>query len=138
MWLIFAIFSAIFASIMQILVKRCLTNLDPIVATFWRNAIVFILGFGLLFYQKTGSKVFSVSKKDVVLLIITGIATFLAYLCFFLAMKDGSVKAVVAVDKLSIVLVFIMSVIIFHEKLSFLSAVGVILMMIGIFLIIYN
>lgn len=138
MWFLFALLSATFASIMQILLKRCLTNVDPFVATLVRNFFVLVLSTGLLFYKSTAKNIFAINKKEFIVLIILSLATFLAYLCFFLAMKNGPIRQVVVIDKLSICFVFLLSAFFFHEKITLVSIIGCALIIIGAILVIYH
>ena len=138
LWLLYSLISICFASLMQVLLKKCLSNVDPYVSTIYRNLFIFLISFSILFINDTKSKIFNISKKDLFILIIISICAFLAYLFYFLAMKNGDIKNVVAIDKLSIVLVLILSLFFFKEKISFYDIIGTILLLIGSFIIVYK
>ena len=136
MWLLFSIISVILASIMQILIKQCLNGIDPYVSTIYRNFIIFLCSFVLFFIGDTKSKILSVNKKDILLLVAVSIVTFLTYVFYFLAMNKGDIKNVVSVDKMSLGLVMLFSFIFLKEKTSFFDILGTSFMIIGMLFII--
>lgn len=138
MWLLYSILSVIFASFMQVLLKKCLTNLDPFVSTIYRNLLIFIFSISLIFIKDTKTKMFNISKKDLLMLIIVSICTFFAFIFYFIAISKGDIKNIVAIDKLSIVLVMFLSIFFLNEKLSFYDVIGTILLILGSFIIVYK
>lgn len=138
MWLLYSIISLIAASIMQVLIKKCLNNVDPYVSTIYRNLIIFLCSFVLLFIGETKNKIFNISKKDILLLIIVSICTFVTYVFYFLAMKNGNIKNVVSLDKMSLVIVMFLSAIFLKEKISFYDILGTGLMIIGVLFIVHK
>lgn len=138
MWLLYSIISLVSASIMQILIKKCLNNIDPYISTIYRNFIIFLCSFVLLFIGDTKSKIFNVSKKDLILLIIVSICTFITYVFYFLAMKNGEIKNVVSIDKMSLILVMLFSVIFLKEKITFYDFIGTVFMIIGMLVIVHK
>lgn len=135
MWIIFSIISCILASIMQIFNKRVLNNIDPLVVTYLKNGFVFLISFSLLFFNHTAQKVISMPKKSIILIFILGAITFLVYLFFYLALKKGELHKVLAIDRFSIVIVFLFMLITKQEKISIPSLIGSLLVFIGITLI---
>ena len=69
--------------------------------------------------QKTDSDVATAVRTIVVLLF--------SWLCYFHALQEGPASVVVPIDKLSILVTIAFSWIVFHEKLTRKSAVGVML-----------
>lgn len=138
MWLLYSILSVIFASLMQVLLKKCLTNIDPFVSTLYRNFLIFLFSISLVFIKNTKHKLFSISKKDLLILVIVSICTFFAYIFYFLAISKGDLKNIIAIDKLSIVLVMILSIFILNESLTFYDIIGTILLILGSFIIVYK
>ena len=62
---------------------------------------------------------------------ISGIATGASWLCYYRALQEGPASVVVPIDKLSILATIAFSWIVFHEKLTRKSAVGVVLITVG-------
>lgn len=135
MWLIFSIISCILASIMQIFNKKVLNEVDPLVTTYLKNCFVFFLSFGLLFFNDTIVKINTLSKKTIFEIIILAIITFLTYLFFYLALRSGKLGKVLAIDRFSIVIVFLFLLIFNQEKITWMGMLGSIFVFIGILLI---
>ena len=118
--------------------KKCLTNIDHFVSSIYRNFLIFLFSISLVFIKNTKHKLFSISKKDLLILVIVSICTFFAYIFYFLAISKGDLKNIIAIDKLSIVLVMILSIFILNESLTFYDIIGTILLLLGSFIIVYK
>lgn len=135
MWLIFSIISCILASIMQIFNKKVLSEVDPLVTTYLKNCFVFFLSFSLLFFNNTVVKINMLSKKVVFEIIILAVITFLTYFFFYLALRNGKLNKVLAIDRFSIVIVFLFLLIFNQEKITCFGMLGSFFVFIGILLI---
>lgn len=62
---------------------------------------------------------------------LSGIATGASWLCYYRALQEGPASVVVPIDKLSILVTIAFSWIVFHEKLTRKSALGVVLITVG-------
>ena len=71
-------------------------------------------------------KVKEVPKNELIFICLSGIATGASWLCYYRALQDGLASVVVPVDKLSILVTILFSYIVFHEKLSVKSAIGLV------------
>ena len=71
-------------------------------------------------------KVNEVPKNELIFICLSGIATGASWLCYYRALQDGLASVVVPVDKLSILVTILFSYIVFHEKLSVKSAIGLV------------
>ena len=69
---------------------------------------------------------------------VVSVATFLTWLFYFFAIKNGTATKVMAIDKLSIILIVILSAIFLKEKITFSMVVGIILLIVGSFMIVFN
>ena len=72
-----------------------------------------------------------IEKKELLFIGLSGIATGASWLCYYRALQEGPASVVVPIDKLSILATIAFSWIVFHEKLTRKSAVGVILITVG-------
>lgn len=134
-WLVFAIFSAIFAAVTSILAKTGIENVDSNLATAIRTCVVFAFAWIIVIFKKEYELVKEITKKDLLFLILSGIATGASWLFYYYAIKNGQVSVVVPIDKMSILITITFSLIVFKEKLSkkswfglFLLATGTVLM----------
>ncbi|MEM5778140.1 MAG: EamA family transporter [Candidatus Aenigmatarchaeota archaeon] len=136
-WLIFAILSALTASLVAIFGKIGLENIDANVATMVRAGIMF--AFLILFTIFNGklnevSSIFS-NSKAITYIFLSGIAGALSWLFYFFALKLGKVSQVVPIDRLSIVFAIILAFFILGEKISLKVAVGSALVVAGAIII---
>ena len=137
MWLLFAILSAVFAALVAIFSKLGLKNIDTTLATTVRAIIMggFLFVVSLFLGKFNGFSWSSFGSKDWLLITLAGIAGSLSWLCYFFALKNGATTAVVAIDRLSMVLVAIMALLILKEPLGAKAFTGVGLMVVGAILI---
>lgn len=138
MWLLYAILSSIFASIMTILMKLGLKNIDSILATTLRTTFVFLLLWILVLFMKRGSEIKSISNKEWLYLFLSSIATCATWIFYFLALKKTDVSKVIAIDRLSIVFTILLSVLFLKEKLSVMTIIGVIVLVGGTLLVVFG
>ncbi|MEM5872525.1 MAG: EamA family transporter [Candidatus Aenigmatarchaeota archaeon] len=136
-WLIFAILSALTASLVAIFGKIGLENIDANVATMVRAGIMF--AFLILFTIFNGklnevSSIFS-NSKSITYIFLSGIAGALSWLFYFFALKLGKVSQVVPIDRLSIVFAIILAFFILGEKISLKVTVGSALIVAGAIII---
>lgn len=130
-WLIFSLFSAFFASITSLLAKIGINNVDSNLATAIRTMIVLVIAWLIVFARKETKFIKNVTKKEFLFLVFSGLATGISWLCYYYAIKNGQVSVVVPIDKLSILVTILFSLIVFKEKFSLKSYLGVILITIG-------
>lgn len=139
MWLVYAILSAIFGSLMVVLMKVGLKDIDPNVGLFIRTIFVLVMSFVLVMTTSKIKEIKVFNTKTWVYLLIASVVTFLTWTFYFLALKNGSSNAVMAIDKCSVILTILINIIIFHEKLTFNLVFGILFFLAGsIFILIGN
>ncbi|BDZ79432.1 EamA family transporter [Claveliimonas bilis] len=84
----------------------------------------------------SGTAVIIKSQNGNYFICLSGIATGGAWLCYYRALQDGPASVVVPIDKLSILVTIAFSYIVFKEKLSKKSGPGLLLIVLGTFLMI--
>ena len=62
--------------------------------------------------------------RTLLFLVLSGLATGASWLCYYKALQDGPASVVAPIDKLSILVTILFSYLVFHEKLSKKSALG--------------
>lgn len=122
MWLILAICSAFFAGVTSILAKCGIRKTDSDVATALRTVVVLVFSWGMALISASIGTIGEISAKSWLFLILSGIATGASWLCYFRALRLGSVNKVVPIDKSSTVLTILLSLIIFQENITWLKA----------------
>ncbi len=134
-WLIFALFSAVFAALTAILAKIGIKNVDSNLATAIRTVVILFFAWGIVIWQGTFNKISSISQFSLVFLILSGITTGLSWLFYFRALQIGQASRVAPIDKLSLIITIILAAVILKEKVSLVIVVGGALMAIGAILV---
>ena len=130
-WLIFALLSAVFAAATSILAKIGVENVDSNLGTAIRTCVVLVLAWLIVFGRKETKFVKEIKGKKVVFLVLSGITTGASWLCYYYAIQQGQVSIVVPIDKMSILITALFSLIVFKEKLSIKGWIGLLLFTVG-------
>lgn len=130
-WLIYALGSAVFASLTSILGKVGMQNINSNLGTAIRTVVVLIMAWIVVFVSKKQDTIKNIDNKSWIFLALSGFATGGSWLCYYRALQTGPASVVVPIDKLSILVTIGFSYIVFHEKLSLKSGVGLMLIVVG-------
>lgn len=130
-WLIYALGSAVFASLTSILGKVGMQDINSNLGTAIRTVVVLIMAWIVVFVRKKQDTIKDIDKKSWIFLALSGFATGGSWLCYYRALQTGPASVVVPIDKLSILVTIGFSYIVFHEKLSLKSGVGLVLIVVG-------
>lgn len=131
MWLVFAILSAVFASLTSILAKIGIDGVNSNLATAIRTIVVVFMAWAMVFITEAQGGIGDISRKSWAFLILSGLCTGASWLCYYKALQMGEASKVVPIDKLSVVLTLILAFVFLHEKFTIKSLVGSILITIG-------
>lgn len=130
-WLVYAILSAVFASLTAILSKIGIVGIESNLGTAIRTAVVLIMAWLMVFILGKQNEIKEIDKKSWLFLCLSGITTGLSWLCYYKALQDGEASIVVPIDKLSIVITVTFSYFFLKEKLTTKSLLGLILIVAG-------
>lgn len=130
-WLIYAVLSAVFAALTSVLAKIGITGVESNLGTAVRTGVVLIMAWGIVFAKGKQRLLENIDDKELVFIILSGIATGASWLCYYYAIQNGIVSVVAPIDKLSIVITIAFSRIVFKEKLSKKALTGLLLMVSG-------
>lgn len=130
-WLLYAIASAVFASLTSILGKVGIENVDSNLGTAIRTIVVLIMAWVMVFVTKKQNTLRHISKKELFFICLSGVATGASWLCFYAALQQGQASVVIPIDKLSILVTVLFSWIVFHERLSKKALAGLLLLTVG-------
>lgn len=131
MWIVYAFASAVFAGITSILAKVGIKNVDTHVATALRTIVVAVFAWAMVFIVGSQTGITSISGKSLLFLILSGIATGGSWLCYFRALQIGDVNKVVPIDKSSTVLTMLLAFLLLGERLTWLKALAMVLILFG-------
>ena len=131
MWLVFALGSAVFAALTSILAKVGIDGVNSNLATAIRTAVVLVMAWGMVFLTDAQGGICSISRRSWLFLILSGLATGASWLCYYRALQIGEASKVVPIDKLSVVITLVLAFVFLHEKITWKSAVGAVLITAG-------
>lgn len=130
-WLIFAVLSAVFAAITSILSKIGIENVNSDCATAIRTGVVLIMAWAIVLVRKETKCIQDMKGKEIAFLILSGISTGASWLCYYYAIQQGQVSIVVPIDKLSIVVTVVFSVLFLKERPSLKVWLGLAILTVG-------
>ena len=130
-WLIYALLSAIFASLTSILAKVGIEGVESNLGTAIRTVVVLIMAWVMVFVVKKQGEIRYIDNKSWMFIILSGIATGASWLCFYRALQIGPASIVVPIDKLSIAFTIAFSFFFLKEKLTMKPLMGLILIVGG-------
>lgn len=123
-WIIYAVMSAVFASLTAILGKIGIDGVESNLGTAIRTAVVLVMAWFMVFVTGKTRCVREAPGKELVFICLSGLATGGSWLCYYKALQLGPTATVVAIDKLSIIITVAFSWIVFKEKLTVRSGIG--------------
>ena len=130
-WLIYAVLSAVFASLTSILGKIGISGVDSNLGTAIRTVVVLFMAWIVVFVKGKQCEVKKVEKKELGFIVLSGIATGSSWLCYYRALQTGPASVIVPIDKLSILISIAFSYVVFKEKLSKKAFAGLVLIVAG-------
>lgn len=131
MWLILAVFSAVFAALTSILAKIGIKNTSSNITTALRTCVVLIFSWIMVFVTGELDALNDLTAKSLIFLALSGIATGASWLCYFKALSLGDINKVVPVDKSSTVLSIILGILVLGESVSLPKGVGAAVIAVG-------
>ena len=134
-WLIYALLSALFASLTSILGKVGIENVESNLGTAIRTIVVLIMAWIIVFVTRKQHEVKHIDLKSWFFIVLSGITTGLSWLCYYKALQEGDASLVVPIDKLSILVTIGFSYMFLKEKLTKKSAIGLVIMVGGTFIL---
>ena len=130
-WLLYALGSAVFASLTSILGKLGISGVESNLGTAIRTGVVLVMAWVMVLVAGKAREVRTIPPKELLFICLSGIATGGSWLCYYKALQEGPASVVVPIDKLSILVTVAFSYVVFREKLSRRSGVGLALIVAG-------
>lgn len=124
MWFVYAFLSALFAALTSVLAKVGVNGVNSNLATAIRTTVILVLAWGIVWMTGTNKQLALVNSKSWTFLILSGLTTGGSWLFFYKALQMGTVSRVVSVDKFSVVLAILLSVLFLHEVVSLKVLIG--------------
>lgn len=122
-----AILSVVFAALTSIPAKVGIKDVKSNLATAIRTSVVLIMAWLVVFAKKKQTEIPETDKKGL-FIDLSVVATGASRLCYYYAIQNGLVSVVAPIDKLSVLISVIFSVIFFNEKISKKAIIGLVIL----------
>jgi len=137
MWWTFALLSAFFAALTAIFAKIGIKGVDTNLATAIRTVVILFIAWGIVIFRGGIKSIGDLTKQNIIFLVLSGVATGLSWIFYFKALQSGKVSQVAPIDKASVAIAIILSVIFLGESLSLKMIIGVLLIIGGTVVLIF-
>jgi transporter family protein len=137
MWWIYALLSAVFAALTAIFAKVGIKGVDTNVATAIRTVIILIVAWGIVLFKGSQGSIGTLTRNNWIFIVLSGLATGLSWIFYFKALQLGEVSQVAPVDKLSVALAIVLSIVFLGEPLTWKNAIGALLIISGTLVLIF-
>lgn len=134
----FAIIAMVFAGVTAVIAKAGMRNVSGDVALLVRTSLIFLLVWGNSIAFRQLKELALLTTRDVFFLCLSGATTFLSWLFYYRAVKEGSVSVVATIDKASIVVTLALSFLILREPFTWRVALGALLILCGLLVLIWK
>ena len=136
-WIVAAVFSAVFAGLTSILAKCGIKKTDSDLATALRTIVVLAFSWIMVFVVGSHGTITEIGGTSIVFLILSGLATGASWICYFKALSVGDINKVVPIDKSSTVLTVLLAIICFGETSNLaVKLIATAILATGIFLMV--
>lgn len=130
-WLVYALLAAVFAALTSVLAKVGIEGVESNLATAIRTCFVLIMAWMIVVGKGKLSRVRHIDVRELGFLVASGVATGASWLFFYYAISAGQVSVVVQIDKLSILISIAFAWVVFGERLTPKSGMGLALIVAG-------
>lgn len=130
-WVTYALLSASFAAATAILAKVGVEGVPSTLATAIRTVVILVFAWGIVLARGEHEALPTLSRKAVLFLVLSGVATGVSWLAYFRALQLGPASRVAPIDKLSLAMTLVLAVVVLKEPLSWKLALGISLMVAG-------
>lgn len=131
-WVLYAILSAFFASLVAIFGKIGIKGVDSNLAVAIRTVIIVVFAWTIIWMQGNASDMFKISRYSYTFIILSAIATGLSWLFYYKALQLGEASRVAPIDKLSVALTVVLAFIFLGEKATVGNILGALLVTAGV------
>lgn len=124
MWILWAVLAAISAALVIVLTKAGLKNVDPSLAFAIQAILILMITWSVVFYQGNLGDWKSIDKKAWIFLLAAGVFTSLSTLFSYKALSMGRASYVATIERSSLVIAIVLSIIFLKEKLTWQIILG--------------
>ena len=110
-----------------------LISLDALPLVWWRMSLAVVLIFGYIYYRKSS---FKIARKDIILLIVSGLVIALHWITFFKAIKVSNISITLACLSTGAFFTSILEQIFYKRKMDWYEIVFGLIVLIGLYFVI--
>ncbi|WP_353169623.1 DMT family transporter [Flavobacterium sp.] len=110
-----------------------LISLDALPLVWWRMSLAVVIIFGYIYYRKTS---FQLARKDIILLIVSGLVIALHWITFFKAIKVSNISITLACLSTGAFFTSILEPIFYKRKMVWYEIVFGLIVLIGLYFVI--
>ena len=137
MWVVYALCGAFFAGLTSIFAKIGLESVNSNLAVAIRTIVILVMAWFIVFLTGAQSGLEGISRRNLLFLVLSGIATGFSWLFYFRALQMGPASRVIPIDKTSVVFGMILAFLILKEAFSLKTAIGGSLIVIGTLILVF-
>lgn len=134
-WVVWALFSAVFAGLTAIFAKIGLEGVDSDYATLVRTVVIVVVLATFVYATNKWRNPATLPARAATFLVLSALATGASWVCYFRALKAGPASQVAPIDKLSVVLVALFATAFLGERPSLREWSGIGLVAGGVLLL---
>ena len=132
----YALLSMVFAGVTAVIAKLGMQRISGDAALVVRTSLIFVLVWVNAFALRHTRELELLTRRDLLFLLLSGLTTFLSWLFYYRAVKEGNVSLVATIDKGSVVVAIALSVWLLKEPLTPKLALGAGLVLAGLLVLI--
>jgi transporter family protein len=137
MWWLYALLSAVFAALTAVLAKIGIKGVDSNLATAIRTVVILVLAWGIVYFRGGLEHIGDLTRTNWIFIGLSGLATGLSWVFYFRALQLGKVSQVAPVDKLSVAIAIVLSVVSLGDKLTWHTGLGAAMIIGGTLVLIF-
>ncbi|MEO2089036.1 MAG: EamA family transporter [Gemmataceae bacterium] len=137
-WQLFAVGSAVFAALTAILGKLGVSEVNSNLATLIRTVVILAVTAAIVTARGEWEPFGKLSRFGVLMLVLSGVATGLSWLCYYRALQMAPASRVAPIDKLSVAMVIVLAVLFLGEPLTWKVALGGGLVVLGVLVLAWS
>lgn len=137
-WKLFAIGSAFFAGLTAVLAKVGVKDIPSNLATLIRTIVIIAFLCLIVVMRHEWKNPFLLDRRCLIFLVLSGITTGLSWLCYYRALQSGPASIVAPIDKMSLAIAILLSVIFLGEQLNMYQWLGAGLIVTGTLVVIFK
>lgn len=139
-WKLYAFAAALFAGLTSVVAKAGLKTIGPDLGLAVRTTFVFVFtliaAVFLIDLSKTAITLQTAGGKTIALLALSALTTTLSWICYYRAIHEGTVSYVSLVDKGSVLVTLVLSVLLLGEPLTWRLVGGAGLIVAGLIVLV--